>query len=74
MPCCRGCPCSVTSWRQGPGGGGGEPRSDRLAAVRSVKDSIEKLDTRLRARNEALVRQVESLEKDVAALKKAEGN
>jgi hypothetical protein len=42
--------------------------------VRSVKDSIEKLDTRLRARNEALVRQVESLEKDVAALKKAEGN
>ena len=38
-------------------------------SLRSVNDSIDKLDTRLKARNEALVLQVEALEKDVAELK-----
>ena len=40
----------------------------------SVHDSIEKLDTRLRARNEALVKEVDELKKDVEALKKAAEN
>ena len=67
--------CSAAAFN--PAAGGTASANTALTVLRSpmhsVNDSIEKLDTRLRARNQALAQQVDALKQDVDELKKAAG-